>query len=401
MKVLRTLLTIGLLLTVLGTWAQTQKINITGRIEGLEKGDTLVFEYTNLPKWDTKEAFRVVISKDNEFRYQGTQDHTQLYLMRYHPIGAAVDPSEKLGLSFIVGEKPVHISGTRRNIYHSSLSGGDYDKQLASILQLEDSLGIARSEVLRKIDIAREAKDQKASAQYGNEFNNFQRINAAHFSRLRAMEAAYCASNSSEYVASELCQQSFKPLEFLQTGYDRLTPEVQKSYYGTLLNSIIAKILSLQPGQTAPDFQLTTIDGKKIGLSDFRGKYLMIYNFGLCPGSMAIDSRVSELHNKYGNKVEVIGMTDSKKDIEALYESTSVGDSLMGMDLHVILKGMTSHPWRYEVLNKVSENEFFGDLYSVQGLPYFIFISPEGKIVDRGFTEVVGKAYDVIAGDQK
>lgn len=401
MKTLKILLAVGASLIVGSGWAQTQKINISGRIEGLEKGDTLVFEYTNLPKWDTKEAFRVVVSKDNEFKYQGTQDHTQLYLMRYHPIGAAVDRSEKLGLHFIVGEKPVHISGTRRNIYHSSFSGGDYDKQLATILQLEDSLGIARSEALRNIDIAREAKDQKASAQYGNEFNNFQRINAAHFSRLRAMKAAYRASNSSEYIASELCQQSFEPLEVLQTGYDRLTPEVQKSYYGTLLNSIIAKILSLQPGQTAPDFQLTTIDGKKIGLSDFRGKYLMIYNFGLCPGSMAIDSRVAELYTKHGDKVEVVGMTDSMNDLKSLYESTSVGDSIMGMDLNVILKGMTSHPWRYEVLNKVSENEFFGELYSVQGLPYFIFISPEGKIVDRGFSEVVDKAYGVIAGDKR
>lgn len=398
MKLLNILFAIGASLLVNASFAQSQQIAIHGQIDGLKKGDTLVFDAVNLPKWSTKEAFRFVATTDNEFQYMGTQPHTQLYLMRYLPCGAAAAAAERMGLPVIVGGEPVYIHGERQNIYHSSISGGDYDEHLRSILRIEDSLGIARSVIMRNINAARAANDSAALKRLTGEFNDFYRVNSARFSTLRTMEAAYIDTHSTQYTAAQLCKMSYKPLEFLQDRYDKLTPEIQKSHYGELLKSIVSKLIGLQYGNAALDFKVTTMGGQQIGLADFKGKYLVVYTFGLCPGSMAIDAKVAKLYANYSDKIEVVGMTDSMNALRSLLQSQSVGanDSIMGMNLKTVLNGMTNHPWQHEFQSTETGNEAFGDMYNIQGLPFFVIISPEGNMVATGFSEVFHKFYDTI-----
>ncbi len=55
------------------------------------------------------------------------------------------------------------------------------------------------------------------------------------------------------------------------------------------------------------DYSFTSIDGKKIDLADFKGKQLLIVNTASKCGFTKQYKELQELHEKYGDKLVVIG----------------------------------------------------------------------------------------------
>jgi thioredoxin-dependent peroxiredoxin len=68
----------------------------------------------------------------------------------------------------------------------------------------------------------------------------------------------------------------------------------------------------LEPGDTAPDFTLTTDDGKSLSLSEFRGRRVVLYAYpaAMTPGctTQACDFRDS-LSSLHARGIEVIGIS--------------------------------------------------------------------------------------------
>lgn len=379
-------------------WTQSLSFNIVGSIKGIERGDTLRFEKLLLPKWEQEAAFEVIVEQNDKFSYSGSHPHAQIYSMKYYPIaGKGMPRSEKTALPMFIDQGTVIVEGQRNQMYQSALKGGVYDDQiLSSINALEDSLSIERSMLLNKIDSLRYANDTEGSSVAAEQFNNFRSSNAANFKRLNEMEKQYTDSAANEYVASELCQQSYIGLQKLDDGFQKLKPKAKESHYGKILYSIVEKLRSLEPGATAPEFRLTTIKGESVGLSDFKGKYLLIYHYGLCPGSMQAESYVTSFYEKNRDKVEVVGLTESMENLRQVASNTKEGDTIMGMDFKAIITSMTSHPWVHEAESTTDENGAISDIFNIQGLPFFICISPDGKIVSRGFFEAFQTAKKIV-----
>lgn len=373
------------------TSAKGLKFAIKGQIEGLQKGDTLRFESINLPSWDPKLAFEVVLDRDNVFSYSGTHAHTQLYSMQCFPSGEKLPKSDRLGVSLLISQGETRVEGTRENIYHSNVLSAMYDDKIKEIKRLEDSLGDARSAILVEMTAKFEQKDTLAGRALNEKFNGFNQNNKADFARLRGMKNRYFGTVSNEYVAAEWCQKSFEPLDTLRKHYDRFDAKTKASYYGELLGSIIERLTALEPGQPAPEVTFVNTKGESVALRDFRGKYLLIYHYGLCPGSMQVDGRVSKLYAENGDKLEVVALTNSTEQIAKLARETKEGSTVMGMDFKKILTGMTSHPWPHEVTDAESY-KLLNDSFNIQGLPFFIFLSPDGTIIARGFSEAFDKA---------
>lgn len=125
-------------------------------------------------------------------------------------------------------------------------------------------------------------------------------------------------------------------------------------------------------GVSAPDFQLTSLDGKQVKLSDFRGKAVLL-NFWAtwCSPCKVEMPWFVDLQKKYGNDgLVVVGV--AMDDTEASKIAKFAGE--MGVNYPVLLG-----------TDKVSE-----DYGNVEFLPTTFYIDREGKIVGKG-TGLLGR----------
>lgn len=394
--------------SVLVAAAAEQNFTLTGRIAGLQPGDTLRFERTSPPDAGFQEhAFDIIVEQPGFFFYRGTQSNEQEYGMTYIPKDGVLPESDMYGKIFIVaGGDNISMSGTRDDIYYCTLGGGIYDDPLLSkALQLSDSISLVRTSFLRKSQEAQARKDTAEAIRYVDMFNNFGRRGSnPAFDRLKNIREAYKAAHpdGSLYLLVESLKRiRYTPQEESKAFYDRLKPELKSGSFGQKYNRELSVMERLADGQPAPDFTVTAVDGSKISLGDFKGKYLLIYHWGMCPGSMQIDRYVRNRYNSYaGEKFDVLGLTESIAQIRDIYNGLSENSGYTlpnGENMRTALGNMQNHPWR-EVETKTDhpENVSLEEAFRVSGLPFFIFIGPDGTILARGFSEAFNKATEIL-----
>ena len=119
-------------------------------------------------------------------------------------------------------------------------------------------------------------------------------------------------------------------------------------------------------GKVAPDFELVSLDGKRVKLSDFRGKAVLL-NFWAtwCSPCKVEMPWFVDLQKKYGNDgLVVLGVAMDDSDSSKIAQFASE----MGVNYPVLLG-----------TDKVSEE--YGD---VEYLPTSFYIDREGKFVGKG-----------------
>ena len=126
-------------------------------------------------------------------------------------------------------------------------------------------------------------------------------------------------------------------------------------------------------GVPAPDFELASLDGKKVRLSDFRGKAVVL-NFWAtwCSPCKVEMPWFVDLQKKYGNDgLVILGVAMDDSEAPKIAEFTSE----LGVNYPVLLG-----------TDEVSEQ--YGN---VQFLPTTFYIDREGKIIGKG-TGLIGRA---------
>lgn len=119
-------------------------------------------------------------------------------------------------------------------------------------------------------------------------------------------------------------------------------------------------------GKVAPDFELTSLDGKRVKLSDYRGKAVLL-NFWAtwCSPCKVEMPWFVDLQKKYGNDgLVVLGVAMDDSDSSKIAQFASE----MGVNYPVLLG-----------TDKVSEE--YGN---VEFLPTSFYIDREGKFVGKG-----------------
>ncbi len=119
-------------------------------------------------------------------------------------------------------------------------------------------------------------------------------------------------------------------------------------------------------GKFAPDFELTSLDGRRVKLSDFRGKAVLL-NFWAtwCSPCKVEMPWFVDLQKKYGNDgLVVVGVAMDDTETPKIAEFASE----MGVNYPVLLG-----------TDKVSE-----DYGNVQFLPTSFYIDRDGKFVGKG-----------------
>ncbi|MCC8061957.1 MAG: redoxin domain-containing protein, partial [Rikenellaceae bacterium] len=287
---------------------------------------------------------------------------------------------------------------------YCTLSGGIYDDQLlAEYLRLDDSVGQVRGSYMRLGMEAFQRKDTATGLEYERNFNLFYENNPG-VERASKARNAYKEANpqSSLYLLIDrISSLSYTPTEVAKAAYDAFSPELRASYYGQMYARQMANMERLAKGRPAPDFSLVTTEGKTAARDDYKGSYLLIYHWGMCPGSIYIDGQVRELYGKYKEKgLKMLGLTESVATIRQVYEGLPEDKKTAGPgvdDIRPVLAGMREHPWtEVELETGHPANKEIMEAYNFAGWPFFVLIGPDGSIQARGFTDAFFEAKGIL-----
>ncbi|MGG0174962.1 TlpA family protein disulfide reductase [Gottfriedia acidiceleris] len=122
--------------------------------------------------------------------------------------------------------------------------------------------------------------------------------------------------------------------------------------------------LGVQVGQQAPDIQLMTLDEKKVNLSSFKGKKVIL-NFWAtwCPPCQDEIPVLEKFHKEH-------------KDIEMIGVADYIGEK---KDLNFIKNFVNKNSMNYRIL--IDENGDDFRKYGVISIPTTYFINPNGEVV--------------------
>ena len=137
----------------------------------------------------------------------------------------------------------------------------------------------------------------------------------------------------------------------------QFTPEVQNSYFGQILDKQLLVLKNIEVGFAPAEFTVTDKDGRKVSLSDYKGKYVLIYHWGLCPSTFWVNPKITDLYQKYHEKgLEVLGFTrdDLLKSLQGSSEEFKKDERV---------QGLLSHPWTTVYTEDEGNGFIVKDLY--------------------------------------
>jgi len=156
----------------------------------------------------------------------------------------------------------------------------------------------------------------------------------------------------------------------------------------------------MSPAMSIYDFSFTSIDGKEVKISDFRGKNILIVNTASKCGFTKQYKDLQALHEEYGNELVIIGFPsdnfggqelDSNAEILDFCEKNYGVNFLLSEKINV--KGKDINPL-FKFLTTQENPDFTGDIK--WNFEKFL-IDKEGKLVHR-YRSRVNPLDEVIVG---
>lgn len=154
-------------------------------------------------------------------------------------------------------------------------------------------------------------------------------------------------------------------LDEVQAFYDNLTDRVKKSAPGLALKQKMEDMQQVNIGGMAPNFELTTPDGKKLSLYDLR-EHIVLLDFwaSWCAPCLAEVPNLKAIYEKYhGKGLNILGVSLDEK--EAAWKSAIERKGLTWQHVSS-LKG-----WKCPVAQR----------FKVTGIPRMYIIDAQGKII--------------------
>ncbi len=151
--------------------------------------------------------------------------------------------------------------------------------------------------------------------------------------------------------------------ELVYPLYARLSEADRKSTVGREIATYIKMVEPVKAGDYMVDGTLYDTEGNTHHLSEFEGKYILLdfWNLG-CQPCMEALPEMAEVSRMYKGKLELVSICGAAKN---------------RWKKCVAEKKLTGHQW-----NELREvNDGLAAVYGVKGVPHYVLISPERKVI--------------------
>ena len=352
-----------------------KRFTLTGYIDGLQQGDTLFLTTISLPEWKDVEVDTIFANQPGKFAYNRELEHTTFFLLSHAPKDAPRIESCISGAPILakLGDR-ITLKGTVQAIGALDKTGGFYnDPIVARLDSMENVYSRELIDIFNNYMKASLAQQPDSMQKYEQAYNTSQRPKELNAIKDYVSDEV----NDNEYAAylylSKLYDISVSQLE---ERYGRFDVATQQSYIGQKLYAMLKVLKNVEPGNTPSNFSVIDRDGGEIHLADYRGKYLLIYHWGLCPGTVWVQPRLLKLYEEFHDKgFEVLGFT--MNDFFTVYADMKGSPEI---------DPLFNQPWT-TVLTNTPGNEFIIHDYYFSGVPILMLISPDGTTLVRGFSE--------------
>ena len=333
-------------------------------INGLQVGDMIILSTIQKPLYEITSIDTLYVKEPNKCFFNKEISHTVCFNIQHLPKNTDID-SYSLGTFLVKQGDNLRLHGVVSA--HSTIvaSGGFYNDSLVARLEQMERTGEASlSDELKKLRtyMMKEVNDSEY--------------------------AVYLFLDDMIYVTyDELCAR-----------FDGLEPYIKASHMGQCLKNTIETWASLQPEEQAPDFTIRDISGNIINLSDYRGKYLLIYCWDFCPTTLQVQKRVTDLYQRFGgSQFTILAFTpdDPQKEVSRISMKGVDGTDPIIVNYRKGLLEQLAQPWSLAYTDH-SENHFMKHKYYICNSTMLTFISPSGKIIARSYFTDLGDVLQTI-----
>jgi peroxiredoxin len=355
---------------------------IEGKMDSLKNGDKIYLSYMS----ETQRIADSALVKNGRFILKGNLKYpviATLFLNRY-PF--ATNPPQRVEEYFNFFLEPARFtlatrSSSLKNIVIKGSAINDLDKELNALLKpTHDKLRVldAETEALPK----EKQQDQKIRDNMeAREQNLIKESRRISLSFIKKHPNSYYSLIRLSYITADPDINKEAKKAFAQ-----FSPVLKNTPMGKSIAILLAAIEKTKIGNLAPDFEQSTPDGKKIKLSHFRSKYVLLdFWASWCGPCRGENPNVVAAYNQYKDKgFTVLGVSLDQPGQKEAWLKAIQKDQLTWQQVSD-LKG-----WNNTAAQK----------YGVRSIPANFLIDPAGKIVARDLRgkELLDKLAEIFAG---
>lgn len=366
--------------SALSMFAGTQSVTVKANISGLQKGDTILICREELLDSVAAVCDTLPITKKNNFVYKKNHAGGAFYTFIYRP--ADRTEGRNRNLTLFLNEGTVKLKGDAAHFGMVEKEGGEYEHpSVARYTYLQDSLSTVESDLYDRYDLAMKQGDSGMLKDVLLEISKGQ--SCPELDSLSIVLANEI--NDSEYAAAVYVWNStLSTSGEMENRLSEFIPAVRDSYTAGQIRKVAEMKKKVEPEAQAPDFTLVDGEGETVSLQDYRGKYLLLFHWGVSQGSFRINTEVEQIYTMFHDRgLEILDFVHS--DVQP-------GNFLSySPELYRQLNPLFHHLWR-TVYTAIPENFYVCDRYLLNAIPLLILISPEGKILIRNF----GKSGEIL-----
>jgi peroxiredoxin len=337
------------LLIVLCSFSKAQKpFTINGVIKGLPDETEITLHFDN-PR---NEAIAKASSKNGKFELKGTINEPSLHVLTYS--------NSKQNLGIFLEPAVITITAQKDSLNFGKVQGSPIHIEFVKFRSEFDPYFSRLDQLGRLMSNPSFAAKQDSVYRHVTEVVNELNIKAD----------AYVKNNQESAVTPLLLYilySFFQQPDPLFSRFDQLGATAKDSYYGRMVGNMVKELRIGEVGTEAIDFTQTDVNGNKISLSSFKGKYVLVDFWASWCGPCRVENpNLVAAYNKYKNKNFIVFGVSLDQDKERWLQAISK-DGLTWS--HVSdLKG-----WSNEVAR----------LYRISAIPRNFLVDPTGKIIAK------------------